>query len=78
MKVYDKTSVFSSMEGVKIYPRSYEIKEYLNTHHIESYAIIDDAYFGWGDLVSNFIRTNPDNGLTKTTVKDAISLLNKQ
>ena len=68
--IYDITPVLGR--------KNEEISAWLNTHsEIESFVILDDAEYGWGDLLPNVIITNPDteDGLEKKHVALALEIL---
>ncbi len=47
------------------FDRPDEIKAWLNSakENIESFVIIDDYRYAWGDISDNLVRTNPNSGL---------------
>ena len=55
LKIYDKTSFLGD--------RKQEIECYANGHGVNEFVIVDDNVFGWGELSSKFIKTNPIFGL---------------
>lgn len=75
LSVYDKTPDLGNSS------RSEEIKKWLQdtNENIESFVIIDDCVFGWGELSDRFVRTEPQFrlGIEKEHVEQAIAILNK-
>jgi len=61
--------------------RPTEIKAYLDgaKEKVESFVIIDDYRYAWGDLSSNFVKTNPNFGLglEEEHVQKAIEILGR-
>ena len=60
--------------------RREEVKGWLGgAEGIDSFVIIDDCRFGWGELADNFVKTNPNFGLglEEEHVHAAIEILNK-
>lgn len=62
-------------------PRRDEIHKWLNDtqESIESFVIIDDYRYGWGDLSSHFVKTDPIFGLgiEKEHVDKVIEILKR-
>ncbi len=60
--------------------RREEIKEWLDTtdEKIDSFVIIDDYMFDWGEFVERFVRTEPQfrAGLEEEHVIKAVEILN--
>lgn len=60
--------------------RGDEIREWLKNvdEPVESFVIIDDCVYDWGDMRDNFIKTNPyiGRGLESEHVQKAIEILN--
>lgn len=50
-----------------------------NGGNIETFVIIDDYRYGWGDLSEHFIKTEPNFrlGIEKEHVEQAVKILNK-
>ena len=74
--IYDKTPYF----GIGA-DRSKEIKAWLEENPpVESFVILDDIQYGWGDLEDHVVRTRYDigRGLEEKHVKMAISILNAE
>ena len=73
LRVYDKTP---SDPGNN---RDCEVRDWLEAHkgEVESFAILDDMSFGWGDLALRLVRTNyhKGRGLEERHVEAAIRLL---
>ena len=61
------------------YDRDLEIRAWLTAHEdeVESFAILDDQRFGWGDLEERLVRTDMKigRGLMDDHVERAIALL---
>lgn len=59
--------------------RDREIRDWLAAHagEVESFAILDDIPFGWGDLSDRLVRTDmrKGRGLMESHVQKAIALL---
>ncbi len=75
LTIYDKTPDLGIMAS-----RREEIKEWLDTtdETIDSFVIIDDYMFDWGEFAKRFVRTEPQfrAGLEKDHVIKAIEILN--
>jgi len=75
LTIYDKTPDLGIMAS-----RREEIKEWLDTtdEKIDSFVIIDDYMFDWGEFVERFVRTEPQfrAGLEEEHVIKAIEILN--
>ena len=64
----DKTSVKENREE--------EIKEYIITHNIKNYVIIDDMdCIGDSEMVKHFVRTNEKIGFTRKEHKKAYDIV---
>lgn len=76
LQVYDKTPDLGSS-----FDRPKEIKAWIQTatEDIESFVIIDDYRYGWGNLSDNFVKANPvfGLGLEKEHAGRAIEILLK-
>lgn len=76
LTIYDKTPDL----GIHALRRE-EIEKWLKetTEGIESFVIIDDYRYGWGDLSEHFVKTDPNFrlGIEKEQVKQAIEILNE-
>ncbi len=74
LEVYDKTPDLGLSAD-----RPDEIRSWLNStkENIESFVIIDDYRYGWGELSDNFVKTNPHFGLglEEEHVQKAIEIL---
>lgn len=72
IELYDKTPELGE--------RAKEIEAWLagTEEEIESFVILDDIFFGWGDLAPRLVRTDPriGRGLEEHHVKEALELLN--
>lgn len=71
IEIYGKTPIKGA--------RADEIKAWLDEHDdIESFVILDDIVFGWGELQANLIRTNEriGRGLEEVHKRRAIEILN--
>ena len=59
--------------------RREEIEKWLKetAEEIESFVIIDDYRYGWGDLSEHFVKTDPNFrlGIEKEQVAQAIKIL---
>ena len=71
IEVYDKTVHMS-------YNRGDEIREYLSTHEIENFIILDDEIFrDFNELISHLVKTDFYNGgLTEQHKTLALKLMN--
>lgn len=76
LEIFDKTPYF----GVTA-ERKDEIKDWLEypPEPIESFVILDDSPFGWGELSERFVKTNPiaGLGLEPEHVEKALELLRR-
>ena len=75
ISIFDKTPCISLLNG-----RRKEIVTWLSRHRgdVESFVILDDMDFGWEELHSSVVITNPQGyGLEEEHVQKAIELLNK-
>lgn len=76
LRLFDKTPELGELAS-----RPEEIKAWLDTHRseIESFAIIDDAFGGWGELADNLVKTSYriGLGLERRHVEAAVSILNE-
>ena len=75
VEIYDKTPDLGYFVD-----RPDEIKQYLIElgEEVESFVIIDDYRYGWGDLSDRFVRTDPYRslGIDAETVEQAVKILN--
>ena len=75
VEIYDKTPDLGYFAD-----RPDEIKQYLNElgETIESFVIIDDYIYGWGELSDRFVKTEPYRslGIDADTVERAVKILN--
>ena len=75
LSIYDKTPTISARD------RDEEVREWLSAHNgeVESFVMLDDIAFGWGDLSDHLVRTSPmiGRGLEQEHVEKAILLLNE-
>lgn len=75
LEIFDKTPFLGICAE-----RREEIKKWLeeSSCDIESFVIIDDYRFGWGELTKNFVKTNPNfgAGLEEEHVMRAVEILN--
>ena len=71
IEVYDKTVHMS-------YNRGDEIREYLSTHEIDNFIILDDEIFkDFNELISHLVKTDFYNGgLTEKHKTLALKLMN--
>ncbi len=72
--IYDKTPEFDGYTE-----RANEVKAWLSEHpDVESFVILDDDGFGWGDLSDNFIKTSAfmGLGLSEEHIRKAEIILN--
>lgn len=76
LAIYDKTPDL----GITALRRE-EISKWLNEteQEIESFVIIDDYRYGWGELSKFFVKTEPNFrlGIEKEHVEQAITILNR-
>ncbi len=76
LSIFDKTPDL----GITVLRRD-EISKWLEGAdvEIESFVIIDDYRYGWGDLSEHFVKTEPNFrlGIEKEHVEKAIEILNK-
>lgn len=77
LSIYDKTPDL----GITALRRE-EISKWLKEteQKIDSFVIIDDYRYGWGDLSEHFVKTDPNFqlGIEKDHVEKAIDILNKE
>lgn len=77
LSIYDKTPDL----GITALRRE-EISKWLKEteQEIDSFVIIDDYRYGWGDLSEHFVKTDPNFrlGIEKEHVEKAIDILNKE
>jgi len=77
LEIYDKTPDLGLTAE-----RPDEIRAWLDSARepVESFVIIDDYRYGWGNLSDNFVKTNPHFGLglEEEHVEKAIEILNKK
>lgn len=77
LTIYDKTPDL----GITAL-RKEEISKWLKetAEKIDSFVIIDDYRYGWGDLSEHFVKTDPNFqlGIEKEQVAEAIKILNKE
>ena len=75
VEIYDKTPDLGHHAF-----RPDEIKRYLDElgEDVESFVIIDDYMYGWGELGDRFVRTDPIGslGIDEDIVKKAVKILN--
>lgn len=57
------------------HPKSIEIADYLQTHKVSSYAIIDDEPIASDEQKSHLFQTNFQTGLTKALTENVIAYL---
>ncbi len=75
LDIYDKTPEKGYLE------RACEISMWLDENDgVDSFVIIDDNVYGWGELEDNFVATNYriGRGLEKEHVEKALSILTKK
>ena len=74
LKISGKTEDFG-----RVILRGEEVRAWIAAHSVETFAILDDYAFGWGDLTQYVVKTNPRSGycLEESHVKKAVALLNK-
>ena len=74
LRVYDKTPSYPGNN------RDCEVRDWLEAHkgEVESFVILDDMSFGWGELTPRLVRTNyhKGRGLEEGHAEAAIKLLN--
>ena len=75
VEIYDKTPDLGHFAD-----RPDEIKQYLDElgEEVDSFVIIDDYMYGWGELGSRFVKTEPYRtlGIDEDTVERAVKILN--
>ena len=73
LKAYDRTPAYNGNN------RDREIRDWLEAHRgeVESFAILDDTPYGWGDLADRLVRTDPNRGrgLMESHAEQVIGLL---
>lgn len=73
LEIYDKTPSYPGNN------RDCEVRDWLRAHGdaVESFVILDDVAFGWGDLADRLVRTNyhRGRGLGEEHVEKAVQLL---
>ena len=79
LSVFDKTESVDKASGFHL-SRGEGILQYLSTHTVEKYVILDDYQFDYDGcgLTGNYVKTDSKNGgLTEELAKAAIDILNK-
>ena len=79
LSVLDKTESVDRANGFHL-SRGEGILQYLSTHAVEKYVILDDYQFDYDGcgLTGNYVKTdNKDGGLTEGLSQKAIEVLNK-
>ena len=79
LSVFDKTESVGKASGFHL-SRGEGILQFLSTHTVEKYVILDDYQFDYDGcgLTSNYVKTdNKKGGLTEELAKAAIDILNK-
>ena len=75
LQIFDKTPDLGITAS-----RREEISKWLKEteHAVESFVIIDDYRYGWGDLSEHFVKTDPNFrlGIEKEQAEEAIKILN--
>jgi hypothetical protein len=73
LEAYDRTPAYNGNN------RDREIRDWLEAHRgeVESFAILDDTPYGWGDLADRLVRTDPNRGrgLMESHAERVIGLL---
>ena len=75
--VFDKTRDFY---GEECFSRGEGISDYLESHAVENYVILDDYQFDYDScgLTENYVKTdNYNGGLTEELAEKAIGILNR-
>ena len=57
------------------HPKSLEVSDYLKTHRISNYAIIDDEPIASDEQKSHLFLPNPQTGLTMAMTENVIAYL---
>ena len=57
------------------HPKSLEVSDYLKTHRISNYAIIDDEPIASDEQKSHLFLSNPQTGLTMAMTENVIAYL---
>lgn len=66
----------STLDNFNIpHPKSLEISDYLKTHRISNYAIIDDEPIASDEQKSHLFLSNPQAGLTKAMADNVVAYL---
>ena len=68
--LYDVTGVYCD--------RGTEIQQYINTHDVENYVILDDDDDILNSQIYHFVQTNFEFGLTETEMSLTIKILNNE
>lgn len=55
--------------------RGDDVNQWLLSHDISHFAIIDDTPYKWDDLTQFWVRTNPHTSLSRDNVRLALQLL---
>lgn len=76
LHIYDKTK--NKVDGYYM-SRGEGILDYIVTHKVKNYVIIDDCQFDYDgcNLTDNYVKTNFETGLTKELSEQAIKILLK-
>ena len=76
VEVFDRTPDYAGNN------RDREVRDWLTAHggEVESFVILDDYGYGWGDLSDRLVQTSyyRGRGLTEDHVKAAIALLGRR
>ena len=71
LRFYERTPAYNGNH------RDREVRDWLDAHkgEVESFVILDDIHFGWGDLADRLVHTSPLRGLTEALADEAIAVL---
>ena len=75
MTVHDKTG---GEDLERIFKRGEWVKRYLDEHPAESFVILDDKLFDFGDcgLTAHLVKTSNVTGISASDVDRAVAILN--
>lgn len=76
LSIMDKTPFISFFSA-----RQKEIQSWISHHYneVESFVILDDMNYGWGELSDKVVITNPNGyGLEEVHIEKAVELLKSQ
>lgn len=78
MRVFGEAGIYIHGKTPEMGKRADEVRVWLETHpDTESFVILDDLFFGWGELQDNLVRTNYHigKGLEQSHAEKAVKIL---